>query len=338
MEQIGILGCGWFGRVHMERLSEIPGVVVAAVCDPDAATAQRLAEKIPAHLRPEGGQVAVMTDTAALLSHPNLDAVSINSPNPWHVEQLLAALEQGLNVLCEKPLTLIPADVSRVIAATQASGKIVAIAYQSRYRRDARLLRRALLSERWGRVTSVSVYACEDWVRPNVGTWRHDPARCPAGYFGDANSHQLDLIFWLTSLEAIEVQATMETRGTPVPMVTWGEARLQPQSGERVGEGAPFTFTFVGDARGWREEINIVTEQAEFLLRNAQLLWTDGSASLAPFTEAELGLSEPLPTETPDQAFVAALRGGLPVVSPPETVWPVLNFTLAALQSAGRPL
>ncbi len=94
------------------------------------------------------------------------------------------------------------------------------------------------------------------------------------------------------------------------------------------------TFMFVGDARQWREEIAIQTEGADWVMRDTRLFWTDGSAALAPFTEADLGLMEPVTTDTPDLAFVAALRGKEPVVSAPETVWPVLNFTLAALESA----
>ena len=171
----GIVGCGWFGRVHVERLSEIPNVRVVAVCDPEHGAAQKLAEQVPASLRPSEG-VAIYTDVNSLLSRPGLHAVSINSPNRWHVPQILAALQQGLHVLCEKPLTLVPDEVTQVVAAAQKAERIVAVAYQSRYRRDARLLRMALQSGKWGRVTSVSVFACEDWVTPNVGTWRHDPA------------------------------------------------------------------------------------------------------------------------------------------------------------------
>ena len=331
----GIVGCGWFGRVHVERLSEIPNVRVAAVCDPEQSAALKLAEQVPASLRPTEG-VAVYTDVNSLLSHPGLHAVSINSPNRWHVPQILAALQQGLHILCEKPLTLVRDEVTQVVAAAQEAERIVAVAYQSRYRRDARLLRMALQSGKWGRVTSVSVFACEDWVTPNVGTWRHDPARCPGGYFGDANGHQLDALFWMTQLEPMQVRATMENRGTPIPIVTWGEARLRAQNNRREAPepSIPMTFMFVGDARQWREEIAIQTEGADWVMRDTRLFWTDGSAALAPFTEADLGLMEPVTTDTPDLAFVAALRGKEPVVSAPETVWPVLNFTLAALESA----
>ena len=170
----GIVGCGWFGRVHVERLSEIPNVRVVAVCDPEQSAALKLAEQVPASLRPTEG-VAVYTDVNSLLSHPGLHAVSINSPNRWHVPQILAALQQGLHVLCEKPLTLVRDEVTQVVAAAQEAERIVAVAYQSRYRRDARLLRMALQSGKWGRVTSVSVFACEDWVTPNVGNMAARP-------------------------------------------------------------------------------------------------------------------------------------------------------------------
>ncbi|MDX1934529.1 MAG: Gfo/Idh/MocA family oxidoreductase [Capsulimonadales bacterium] len=336
----GLSGCGWFGGVHVDRLSRIPNVRIAAVTDPDVDAAKRLAEKVPAAARPEDG-VAVYTDYADMLRHPGLDAVSINSPNRWHVEQLIAALSAGRHVLCEKPLTLIPAEATAAIEATRLSGKIVAISYQSRYRREARLLRHAVRSGRFGKVTSLSAVAGEDWVTPNLGTWRHDPERCPGGYFGDANSHQLDLLLRITGLSPVPgtVRATMEHRGTPVPIVIYGEAKL---SGERSGETAsevPFVFSFVGDSHRWRQELTIITEGADFVLRDGDLLWSDAqSKPLAPFTEADAGLTHALTTETPDDAFVAALRGGPPVDSAPETVLPVLNLTLAALAAAGEPL
>lgn len=335
----GIIGCGWFGRVHLERLSEISGVAVCAVSDPDPAARRKLAESVPESARdPRATGVVDYASAEELMEHSDLDFVVIASPNRWHVPQVLAALERGLHVLCEKPLSLVPEEVTRVVEATERTDRIVAIAYQSRYRRDSRLLREALRSGRWGRITSIDVFACEDWVSPNVGTWRHDPERCPGGYFGDANGHQLDLLFHVTGMEATRLRATMENRGTPVPIVTWGEARLRPQrvTGAPPGQtdNVPFTFTFVGDARHWREEISIQTERADFVMRNTRLLWTDSAAELRPFTEKDLGLNAPVISDTPDSAFVRALRGGEPVLSAPNTVWPVLRFTLGALASA----
>ena len=349
--RFGIIGCGALGLVHAQRLSALPGVQVCAVSDPDAQAMQRVAGALA-----PGSSVAAFPDYRELLQMDGLDAVCINSPNRWHVEQLLASLDRKLHVLCEKPLTMIPDEVDRVVRAAEKAGTTVAIAYQSRYRRDSRILRRALQSGKWGKVTSIDVFSCEDWVTPNRGTWRHDPERCPGGFFADANGHQIDLLFWLTGLTPLSLQATIETRGTPVPMVTWGEARLgegsrqsaigssenYPKSKRPEGtrnpksEGVPFTFTFVGDAKHWREEISIQTEGADFVMHNTRLQWTDGSADLAPYPDPESDAPTGGDADTPDTAFVAALRGGPSVVSPPETVWPVLLFTLAALESARR--
>ena len=335
--RIGIIGCGWFGRVHVERLSEIPNVLVSAVCDPELASAQRLAEQVPPHLRdPETG-VVVYTDHHALLTHTGLQAVSINSPNKWHVGQLLAALEQGLHVLCEKPLTMIPDEVTQVVAATEKAQRIVAIAYQSRYRRDARILQQELQSGKWGKINFVSVLGSEDWMTPNVGTWRHDPARCHGGFFGDANGHQLDFLFWATGLEAEWVRATIDQRGTPVPMVTWGEASLVETAKNPTNlSKIPMSFSFNGTAHHWREEICITTEKADFVMRNGQLWWSTENAPLALFPESQMDVETVSRPNLPDTGFVAALRGGPPIVSPPETVWPVLRFTLAALASAAN--
>lgn len=342
----GIIGCGALGLVHARRLNALPGVQVVSVSDPDAAAMQRVAVMLAGEF-PDAPPVAAFTDYRDLLKHGGLEMTCINSPNRWHVEQLLASLKHGLHVLCEKPLSMNPAEVQQVVAATQASGQTVAIAYQSRYRRDARILRRALASGKWGRITSVDIFSCEDWITPNVGTWRHDPERCPGGFFVDANGHQLDFMFWATGLEAMWVRATTETRGTPVPMVTWGESRLRAQTSQRASgllpeaisshippEGIPFTFTFVGDARHWEEDIHIQTERADFIMRDTRLLFSDGSARLGPFPESEIVPQVANLPDLPDTAFIAALRGGPPIVSPPETVWPVLRFTLAALASA----
>lgn len=350
--RVGILGCGALGLVHARRLSDLPRVQVVAVSDPNTAAMEQVIQSLPA----ERAAVPAFADYREMLDKTPMDIVCISSPNKWHVEQLLASLAHGCHVFCEKPLSMVPDEVSQVVEATKASGRVVAIAYQSRYRADSRILRRALQSGKWGKVTSVSVFACEDWVTPNRGTWRHDPARCPGGYFADANGHQLDLLFWLTGLEAAWVRATTENRGTPVPMVTWGEARLV-KTGDRgqvsgVGEsasspspntqnlepdsGIPFTFTFVGDARQWREEISIQTEKADFVLRDTHLLWSDGHSPLAPFPDSEIDPTDRRLADTPDAAFIAALRDGPPVVSEPHTVWPVLRFTLAALASAAN--
>ena len=329
--RFGMIGCGALGLVHAERLNAIPGVQVAALSDPSQPAMQHVTTELAST-----SSIPQFTDYREMLAKAELDAVCISSPNRLHVEQLLASVERGLHVLCEKPLSLSPAEVTQVVAATKRTGRVVAVAYQSRYRRDARILRQALQSGKWGRITSVHIFSTEDWITPNVGTWRHDPARCPGGFFADANGHQLDLLFWVTNMAATDVHAKIEQRGTPIPIATWGDARLIPQGAATNGTGhdAPLlSFNFVGDARHWHEEITIHTERADFTMRDTHLLWTDGSTGLTNFPETEM-TAEGMP-DLPDTAFVWAIQNGQPVLSAPESVWPVLNFTREALAVAG---
>jgi len=356
--RVGMIGCGMLGVVHARRLSGLPDVVVAAASDPDEAAMQRVIDALPDEQK---AGALLRTDYRQMLSEAKLDAVCISSPNRWHVEQILASLEHGLHILCEKPLSMEPTEVQAVVDATAASGKMVAIAYQSRYRKSARVLRSALRSGRWGRLTSVQIFTSEDWVTPNVGTWRHDPTRCPGGHFADANGHQLDMLFWATDLRPLTVRAHTELRGTPVPITTWGEAWLAPNDQRTAGSNAgsdnktdgsnagssnaaetpsaasvpiPLSFMFAGDARHWREEIALQTERADFVMRNGQLHWTDGKVQQQPYPEEFCDPKDLTLPETPDEAFIAALRGGEPIVSEPRTVWSVLKITRAALASA----
>ncbi len=357
--RVGMIGCGMLGVVHARRLSGLPDVIVVAASDPDEAAMQRVVDALP---ETQKTGVLLRSDYRQMLAEANLDAVCISSPNRWHVEQILASLEHGLHVLCEKPLSMEPVEVQAVVDATAASGKTVAIAYQSRYRKSARVLRSALRSGRWGRLTSVQIFTSEDWVTPNVGTWRHDPARCPGGHFADANGHQLDMLFWATDLRPLTVRAHTELRGTPVPITTWGEAWLVPNDPNgnmeagvsretgTVSEPAtsgrvetltrddsvpiPLSFMFAGDGRHWREEIALQTERADFVMRNGKLHWTDGKVPLQTYPDEFCDPKDIALPETPDEAFIAALRGGEPIVSEPKTVWSVLKITRAALASA----
>jgi len=292
-------------------MQEIPGVTVVALADPNLDAAIRLAATIAR--RP-----TVVTGDYRELLRCGLDAVCIASPDLFHVPQILDALAAGMNVLCEKPLTPSITDLERVLKARDTSGRIVALTYQRRYDGAHRAMRREILSGRWGRVTAVSVYNAEDWITPNRGTWRHDPAICPGGFFYDASGHQLDMVFWATGLRGSRVQAWTDTAGTRVPIRIWGHAILTGR--------VPMTFHFVGDAHAWREQVNIHCEGRDFCVENFHPRWCiDGKP--APIEPEE-------PGSTADAHFVQMIREGSENWAPPEDARPVIQFTAAALRAA----
>jgi len=310
--RIGIIGCGALGAVHARRLSEMEGVAITAVSDPNPEAMARVAG-------PLGASTMSEQDYHELLKS-GLDAVCIASPDSFHVAQILDALDAGLHVLCEKPLTLEPTELQAVVDRRDRTGLHVSMTYPRRYGGGIRAMRNEFLSGQWGAIKMITAYNTEDWLTPNIGQWRHDPKLCPGGFLHDANGHQIDTILWAGGLDVESVFAEVENRGTPVPIVIWGSARLTG--------GIPMSFTFVGDGHLWREQVNFHCEKRDFVMDNGRTLWNvDGK--LVPVAPDERW-------ESSDAAFIRLIRGEGPNWSPPEEFWPVLRFTRAALESGAR--
>src|ERR1700693_2822286 len=93
--RVGIVGCGRVAEHHLRFLSEHPGIQVVALCDPDFARAQTLAQRyrLPKQF----------TSLEQMLGSTALDALHVLSPPASHYEQAAAAIDAGLHVLVEKP-------------------------------------------------------------------------------------------------------------------------------------------------------------------------------------------------------------------------------------------
>lgn len=124
---VGIIGTGGMGRRHAHNLhTKIKGAVVAGVSDVDEARMARVAV--------ECNGARMFNDPHALICDQDIDALLIVSPDETHAEYVLACLEQGKPVLCEKPLAPDPQDAWRVIDAETALGKrLVSVGFMRRF-------------------------------------------------------------------------------------------------------------------------------------------------------------------------------------------------------------
>jgi len=98
--KVGVVGAGAWGRNHVRTVASLPEAELAAVCDTDAKTRDRLAKQYPATL--------VTPDLDKLLGA--VDAVIVASPAATHAAVALRAIEAGKPVLVEKPFALTAAD------------------------------------------------------------------------------------------------------------------------------------------------------------------------------------------------------------------------------------
>lgn len=148
--RVGIVGVGLMGADHAVRLAtRVAGASLVAIADPDRGRATDLATDL-AEL---GGQeVRTVEDPMDLIADPEVDALVLASPGFVHTEQLLACIEQGKPVLCEKPLTMDSESSLQIIAAEQAAGRpLIQVGFMRRFDPEYARLRELIASGRIGR-------------------------------------------------------------------------------------------------------------------------------------------------------------------------------------------
>lgn len=305
--RLGIVGCGGFGRWHMNNLSKIAEAEVVALADPDP---HQLNQSV--HQYPNLHQAARFDSMDSMISAGGLDAVLIVTPHTQHLGQIKAGFAAGLHVAIEKPLCPTIDECLQAIAARDKSGKIGFLSYQRHTSAEYRWVRDQVLGGAIGDVQYASVFLCQEWNKFTVGSWRQDPALSGGGMLLDSGSHMLDALLWCTGLEPQEVRGLTDNRGTPV--------EINSAAVIRFTNGAMGTITVCGDAQAWREEFTIWGTKGSIFLREGKITMVDENGTRLVVEEARGG-------STPDQNFINAILGREPVYSPFEAGLAVTRLT-----------
>ncbi len=143
-----LVGINGYGNLYAENILALRAqgkVELAGIVDPTAAKSPRLAELSA------GGKVPVLdTLDEFFATGAAPDLACIATPIGLHCEQACAALEHGVNVLCEKPAAGCLADADRMAAAEMSSGKFLAIGYQMSFSTCIQRLKADILAGRFG--------------------------------------------------------------------------------------------------------------------------------------------------------------------------------------------
>jgi len=121
--RIALLGAGGQGQADTRRALEVPGVELVAVADVYDGRFEECREKF-------GKDLQVTRDYREILARKDVDAVIVASPDHWHMQMTIDALEAGKDVYCEKPLMHSVGEGARILAAEKKTGRILQVGSQ----------------------------------------------------------------------------------------------------------------------------------------------------------------------------------------------------------------
>lgn len=323
---VGIIGSGGIAQgCHIPGYRSMPDLCeIKWACDTNPETAAHAANKfeIP----------NTTADYREVLADPEVDAVSIATPNKFHLQPALDAIAAGKHVLCEKPLAMDGDEARQIVRATKASDKVFQVALQMRFAGSVRFMKQYIEAGHMGDIYYARAQALRRRGVPHWGVFI-DKELQGGGPLIDIGVHILDL--------------TLHLMGYPKPISasakTWDYLGKNPEITNPWGEYDRSKFTVEDFAVGLIKFDNgsVVVLESSFMANmdgdpfQTQLFgtksgaivkgWGEGSVNI--FTERDKQIFNMQPINVPNvesshvdevKGFVNAIENGLPSPVPAE--------------------
>lgn len=324
--KVGIIGSGGIAQsCHMPGYASLPDLCeMKWACDVNPETARQAADKF--------GVPNVTSDFREILNDPEVDAVSVATPNAFHAVPTIEAFKAGKHVLCEKPLAMNADEAKAMCRAAKDAGKILQVGFQTRFGGPALFMKEYIDRGHMGEIYYARAQALRRRGVPGWGVFI-DKEKQGGGPLVDIGVHILDL--------------TLHFMGHPKPVSasgkTWDVLGKNPSLWNGMGDYDRSKFTVEDFAVGFIRFDNgaIVTLESSFMANldgdpfTTQLFGTKSGAVVRAwgdnpvqiFTEQDRQLFNLQPVNVPRvesshvsevQAFVHAVLEGKPSPVPGE--------------------
>lgn len=191
---VGLIGTGYMGKCHALAWNAVAAVFGTAL-RPRLVHLAEARQTLAAERAAQFGFDRSTADWHALLADPDVDVVSITTPNQFHAEMAIAALEAGKHVWCEKPMAVNLADAELMAEAARQSGKVAALGYNYIQNPIIRQIGALIADGAIGTVNHVRLEMDEDFMAdPRAAFYWKSEASSGYGALDDFGVHPLAIV------------------------------------------------------------------------------------------------------------------------------------------------
>lgn len=185
--RVGLVGAGSISHNHTVMYKKMENVELVAVCDIKEGRAEEYAKKY--------GFKRWYLDYNEMFEKEQLDAVSVCTWNCAHAEVAIAALNAGINVLCEKPMAMSAKEATAMKEAAEKSGKLLMIGFVRRFKSETKLIKQYIDNGEFGDIYYITTGCLRHAGNP-LG-WFADKSKSGGGPLIDLGVHIIDLSRYL---------------------------------------------------------------------------------------------------------------------------------------------
>ena len=201
LKRVAIIGCGAISQVHGKALSSMSEINIVAAAD-------IIPERVEKWCSEFGGKpYDCLSD---MLNNEEIDVLHICTPHYLHTPMAIEALNHGINVLLEKPVSTSSEELSLLKTAIRSSGKLLGVCFQNRYLPASQKAYELIHSGKAGKVLGTRAFVT--WKRDEnyyvSSGWRGSLATECGGVMINQAIHTLDLMIWLVG-DPVNVEGTI---------------------------------------------------------------------------------------------------------------------------------
>jgi len=235
-----VVGTGGMARGHIQR-SMLPWPEITRIAGLVEVSEDSRTET--AKLFSEAGQACPpFFDSIGELLEAGIevDTALIVTPHKFHFDNTRECLENGIDVLVEKPMVMNAEEAEALIAVRDRTARLLVVGFPGSLSPAVKTAKAMIAEGRIGRVTGIAAHVYQNWKNFTVGTWRQDPEISGGGFLFDTGSHMVNTVVDLVGEDMLEVTAIMDNCGTPV--------EVNSSVGGRFRSGLLFSLAGMGDA------------------------------------------------------------------------------------------